>query len=93
MNIDLLIHNAAQLITCASPDGPKRGRAMQEVGLIEKGAVAVHQGQIVAVGTTADVQAQYEARHTIDASGKAVCPGFIDPHTHTVDCSDERFFE
>ncbi len=84
MNIDLLIHNAAQLITCAGSDGPKRGVAMRDVGLIEVGAVAVDKGQIIAVGATADLQAQYQPRQTIDAGGKAVCPGFVDPHTHTV---------
>ena len=29
-------------------------------------------------------EAYYEARQTIDARGKAVCPGFVDSHTHTV---------
>jgi hypothetical protein len=33
-HIDLLIYNARQLITCAS-DGPKRGEAMTDVGIIE----------------------------------------------------------
>jgi hypothetical protein len=37
---DLLIHSAAQVVTCAS-DGPKRGAAMQDVGLISDGAVVV----------------------------------------------------
>lgn len=35
--IDLLIVHARQLITCASPDGPKRGPAMQDVGLLDAG--------------------------------------------------------
>ena len=32
--IDLLIVHARQLVTCASPTGPKRGAAMLDVGLI-----------------------------------------------------------
>jgi imidazolonepropionase len=86
--IDLLILNINQLVTCASPDGPKRKEAMQEVGLIEKGAVAVKDGQIVAVGRSADLQAAYTAEQTIDAAGKVVCPGFVDPHTHVVYAGD-----
>ncbi len=82
--VDLLILNAAQIATCAGPDGPKRGAAMQDVGLIENGAVAVDAGKLVAVGDTGELDALYQGRQTIDASGKAICPGFVDPHTHTV---------
>ena len=88
MKVDLLIHSATQLVTCASPDGPKRGEAMLEVGLIVDGAVAVAEGDIVAVGPAAELQADYSARETIDAGGKVVCPGFIDPHTHAVYAGD-----
>jgi len=83
-NIDLLIHNAAQVVSCASPDGPKRGVGMTEVGLIEAGAIAVNDGVIVAVGPSAELRAMYTATQTLDVSGKAICPAFIDPHTHTV---------
>ncbi|MBE7553247.1 MAG: imidazolonepropionase [Anaerolineales bacterium] len=88
MKIDLLIHSAAQLVTCASPDGPKRGEAMADVGLIADGALAIASGQIVAVGPTADLRADFSAHETIDASGKVVCPGFVDPHTHVVYAGD-----
>ncbi len=84
MKIDVLIHSAAQLVTCAAPDGPKRGAAMRDVGLIPDGAVAVADGEIVAVGPTADLRADFSARQTLDAGGKVVCPGFVDPHTHVV---------
>lgn len=88
MKADLLIHNAVQLVTCASPDGPKRGQAMADVGLIPVGAVAIADGQIVAVGSSADLLADFSARETIDATGKTVCPGFVDPHTHVVYAGD-----
>jgi len=84
MKVDILIHRAAQLVTCASPGGPKRSAAMADVGLISEGAVAIADGEIVAVGATPDLLADYSARETIDARGKVVCPGFIDPHTHVV---------
>ena len=84
MKIDLLVHNAGQVITCASPNGPKRGAAMKDVGLLKDGAVAVDKRRILAVGTTTDLCDRYQARQTIDASGRVVCPGFVDPHTHVV---------
>jgi imidazolonepropionase len=88
MEIDLLVHNAAQLITCSSPGGPKRGRAMTDVGLIPNGAVAIAEGKIVEVGPSAELRAAYTARSMLDASGKVVCPGFVDPHTHLVYAGD-----
>lgn len=84
-----IIHNAKQLITCASPDGkPKRGAAMRDLGLIEDGALVIEDGSIAAVGTTADILATYSANELIDAAGKVVCPGFVDCHTHAVYAGD-----
>jgi imidazolonepropionase len=84
MQVDLLIHSAAQLLTCASAGGPKRGQALADVGLIADGAVAMVDGQIVDAGPSGDLCARYTAERAIDASGKVVCPGFIDAHTHVV---------
>jgi len=86
--VDLLIHSASQLVTCAGPDGPRRGEAMRDVGLLPDGAVAVGGGEIIAVGPTADLRARFSAAQTIDAAGKVVCPGFVDPHTHVVYAGD-----
>ena len=83
MQADLIVHSAAQLVTCASPN-PKRGPAMREVGSLKGGAVAVKDGRIVAVGDSKEILAKYEAAELVDASGKAVCPGFVDAHTHVV---------
>ncbi|MCB8928399.1 MAG: imidazolonepropionase [Ardenticatenaceae bacterium] len=84
---DLLIHSAAQVMTCAA-DGPKRGAAMQDVGLISDGAVAVKDGRILAIGPTESIRERYSAGQTINASGKVICPGFVDPHTHVVYAGD-----
>ncbi len=91
MDADLLIINAAQMLTCASPDGPKRGAALADPGLIEDGALASLEGQIVAVGRTAELLALLDdpaAAHVIDATGKVVLPGFVDPHTHLLWAGD-----
>lgn len=88
MNVDLLVHSAAQLVTCASPDGLRRGSAMADVGIIEDGAVAVQGERIVAVGSSADLRGAYTASRELDATGAVVCPGFVDPHTHVVYAGD-----
>ena len=88
MNVDFLIHNARQLVTCASAGEPKRGAAMLDVGLIEDGALAIADGVIVAAGPSAELRAHYTARQSIDARGKVVCPGFVDCHTHVVYAGD-----
>ncbi len=84
-----LIHSAKQLITCATPDGkPKRGAALRDVGLIEDGAVVIEDDQIVAVGKTSEILTESAADQLIDATGKVVCPGFVDCHTHAVYAGD-----
>ena len=45
-------------------------------------AVAVDGEKIVAVGTTADLKAKYQAVKEIDLQGKLVTPGFNDAHVH-----------
>lgn len=45
-------------------------------------AVAVRAGRIVAVGSRAELSARFEAKAQLDLQGKAVYPGFYDPHCH-----------
>jgi imidazolonepropionase len=84
---DLLIHSAAQVVTCAS-DAPKRGATMQDVGLIADGGVAIRDGRILTIGASDEVRERVTAVQTIDATGKVICPGFVDPHTHVVYAGD-----
>src|SRR5688500_7203148 len=49
---------------------------------IENGSVAIRDGEIVAVGASADVDAKYSAKTVIRAGGHAVVPGFVNAHTH-----------
>ena len=92
---DLLIVRAAELLTMAAvPDGPLRGDALRGPGLIHDGAVAVRGDRIVAVGTSEEILDRFEAPRTIDAAGRVVMPGFVDPHTHLVfGCTREDEFE
>lgn len=54
------------------------------VGYVPDGAVAIKGNSIVEVGPTAELQEKYEAGRIIDATMKAVLPGLIDGHLHTV---------
>jgi imidazolonepropionase len=82
--VDLIVENAGQIVTCASPDGPKRGVAMRELEIVPEGAVAISNGSIVEVGPSEIIGKRFDARSRIDAKGSVICPGFVDPHTHIV---------
>lgn len=50
--------------------------------IINDGAVAVSGTRIVAVGSSAELAARFQAKRAIDARGGLVHPGYIDGHTH-----------
>ena len=79
MKADLLIKNAAQLLTVKS-DKPKVKGEMEDLGIINDGAIAVRNNRIFRV----DKKIKTDVKKTIDASGKIVMPGFVDCHTHLV---------
>jgi imidazolonepropionase len=86
---DLVVHSARQLLSLASPEGPRRGPTMGELSLIQDGAVAMKGDRVVLVGNTQEVLAAAgNGCKLIDASGKVVMPGFVDPHTHVVFAGD-----
>jgi imidazolonepropionase len=81
---DLLIYDATQVLTLASPDGPKRGTAMRELGIIPDGAVAIRDGRLLDVGPSDELRSQVRAAQTLYAGGHLIMPGLVDPHTHLV---------
>ncbi len=88
MRADLLIHDAAQLLTLASPGGPKRGAAMRDLGIVLGGAVAIRDGLVLATGPSDQLARHVRAERILDASGCVAMPGFVDPHTHLVWAGD-----
>jgi imidazolonepropionase len=66
--------------------GPRRGRALANLGIIKNGALLIADGLIVAVGTRAKIEAHPLARgaERLDVGGRAVLPGFVDSHTHLI---------
>lgn len=81
-NVDLLIVHAAELVTCRGPAEGIRGAALREIETIPDGALAIRDGRILAVGSSAEIMRKFAASATIDATGRLVSPGFVDPHSH-----------
>lgn len=81
----ILIKNANELVTCSGFKA-KQGSEMSQLNIIENGAVVIEDGIIKTVGKTSQVLKDYDEKNyeVIDASGKAVLPGFVDSHTHFV---------
>jgi imidazolonepropionase len=55
---------------------------MRELAIMPQAAVAVAGGRILAVGPDADLRRDYGAEQELDARGRSLIPGFVDPHTH-----------
>jgi 5-methylthioadenosine/S-adenosylhomocysteine deaminase len=51
--------------------------------VIRGGAVAVREGRIAWMGTTAEAQRRFGAARRIEAAGRIVLPGLVDTHFHT----------
>ena len=50
--------------------------------VIENGAVAVTGARIVGVGTRAEIDAKFQAKHRLDRPDAILAPGLINTHTH-----------
>lgn len=97
MAVDLIIRDAAQLVTVTGRSTPRAGREQGQLTVIHDGAVAIAGGEIVAVGTTDDVMTTVEISsetREMEATGCVVTPGLVDAHTHLVfGGTREREFE
>jgi imidazolonepropionase len=90
MNGNIIIKNAAQLVTCSGFKA-KKGKEMSDLYVIKDGALVIENGTIRSVGNTGEILANFDEKSiqdkrfvVIDASGKAVLPGFVDSHTHLI---------
>ncbi len=85
---DLIVEGAAELLTVAgNASGPRRGTEMRDLGILRRGSLAARRGKIVWIGPTGDLLTAIRPLafcKVIDAYGKTVMPGLVDPHTHLV---------
>lgn len=72
--VDLRILNIEEL---ATPTG-EGFKVMKNAG------IAIKDGVFIDVGESRYIESEYNSVETIDATGKSVIPGFVDPHTHLV---------
>jgi imidazolonepropionase len=82
----LIIYNIGSLYTCAG-ESPRRGTALRQLPSLSDAALASFDGRIVYAGPESDLNGALDETPqvvAIDAKGRAVLPGFIDPHTHVV---------
>ena len=89
----ILLVNIGQLLTLRSSEkstGPRRGKTLSELGILEDAAILCLGGRIVSVGKTKEALRDPWIRKNrkrvleIDCKGQVVLPGFVDSHTHPV---------
>jgi imidazolonepropionase len=85
-----LLTNIGQLVTVRGGAGPRRGRELGELNILDDAAVLCAGGNIVSVGTRREaardrwLQSRGRSVREIDCGGGVVLPGFVDSHTHPV---------
>ncbi|GAB3048359.1 imidazolonepropionase [Virgibacillus ainsalahensis] len=82
MQADTLITNIGQLLTM-DKSGPVKGTGMNELDILENAAIGIRNGEIIWIGRTEDA-GEFNANQKLDAEGKLVTPGLVEPHTHLV---------
>ncbi|MDT3424836.1 imidazolonepropionase [Paenibacillus forsythiae] len=82
------VKSASQLICMDGEGGPRTGRGMSRLGIIASGSVVIEDGIIVFAGSDALAEQYLSRRQSeaeiVDARGKVVTPGLVDPHTHAI---------
>jgi imidazolonepropionase len=65
---------------------PRRGKYLNQLGIVKDGAVLLQNGSIAAVGPRSEVEKLHLARETekIDVEDRVILPGFVDSHTHLI---------
>mgnify|MGYP000870040201 CR=1 FL=1 len=91
-NIDLLLVNARVATLAGFSAHPQRGSDFGRLGLVENGAVAISGDKIIGVGPLEELSSQldFAGAEVIDAGGRLVTPGLVDPHTHVIHCGSRE---
>ncbi|WP_026694629.1 imidazolonepropionase [Peribacillus kribbensis] len=89
MNKPIFIRNANQLVSFkGSSHSPLTGRSMENLMILSNGSVWIEKGRIADAGEDSILAEKFKDRiheaSVIDAEGKLVTPGLVDPHTHLI---------
>ncbi|MBS2000616.1 MAG: imidazolonepropionase [Cyanobacteria bacterium SZAS LIN-5] len=86
--ITMIIHSIGELaIPPAGKNGAIHGKEMANVDRHKNAAVAIAGERIVAIGPSDEVlkkHSEVKDIELVDAGGKLVTPGLVDPHTHLI---------
>ncbi|WP_010097660.1 imidazolonepropionase [Ornithinibacillus scapharcae] len=82
MHVDIIITNIGELLPM-DKRGPVKGLEMSELTVWNNAAIGIKGDTIVWIGSNEEATI-LEASQIIDAKGKLVTPGLVDPHTHLV---------
>lgn len=82
MHVDVFITNIGELLPM-DVKGPVKGKAMNELNVLNEAGIAVKDGKIAWFGPMNDAQ-EITADKVINAEGRLVTPGLVDAHTHLV---------
>ena len=80
---DLVVTGASEVLVCPAYAQP--GEAIAGLGTIAGGALAARDGRIVWVGPSDRLREEVRllpGAEQVDAAGRTVMPGLVDPHTH-----------
>lgn len=83
MRADLVVKNIGELATLRGSI-PRKGKELDDAGIIHHAAIAVKDGHFVAVGENDEIVRHFDALTIVDVHGACVVPGFVDSHTHLV---------
>ncbi len=81
---EILVLEAAQILTCPGGTAPRRREGMSNIGLVEDGALAIRDGKVEAVAKQTELRHRFPDADRVDLSGHVLTPGLVDSHTHAV---------
>ena len=73
----LVVDHIGELLTCI----PEKG---DELGLVHDAALVVRNGRVAFAGPRSELGQELRGDDVLDAGGRLVTPGLVDPHTHLV---------
>jgi imidazolonepropionase len=72
------------VVTCRGLARARRGREMNDAGIVTGVAVAVANGRIASIGPRTDLERAHPDAVAVDCRNRVLTPGFVDSHTHAI---------
>jgi len=85
MKVETLITGISHVVSAQGP-GAKHGSAMSDLTRIEDAAIGIDNGRFSWLGKAEDWRGH--AASVVNLGGRAIVPGLVDPHTHSVWAGD-----